>query len=95
LTGTLSPLHIRKSLSPNEDGLPSGPQATSVMERIWPDGSSICLTCPQCGKMLEDKAHVLLCGNSSVMQVWEMSLKHLKEWLKSQTTYRLIAEAIL
>jgi len=29
------------------------------------------------------------------MQVWEMSLKHIKEWLKSQTTYQPIAEAIL
>jgi len=51
--------------------------------------------CPRCGETLEDKAHVLLYGDPSATQVWEASLKKLKEWLKSQTTYWLIAKAIL
>jgi len=51
--------------------------------------------CPYCGIMPEDKAHVILCEDPAAMQVRETSLKHLKEWLKSQQTYRSIAEALL
>jgi len=51
--------------------------------------------CPRCRVMLDNKDHVILCPNPSLMQVWEMSLKQLKEWLQSQNTYWPIAEAIL
>jgi len=51
--------------------------------------------CPQCGATQEDKAHVLSCSDPLAMQVWKTSHQHLKEWLKTQTTYQPISEAIL
>jgi len=86
----------RKSPSPNAHGLPSGLRVTLATAKTWQD-EKFCLSvaCPWCGKTPEDKAHVLSCSDPSAMQVWEMSLKHLKEWLKTQTTYQPITEAIL
>jgi len=95
LTGMHSPWLIRNFPLPSDHGLPSGPWATSALERTWSDGSSghqqhaLGVARPQKTKIM--CCYVVILWT----QVWEASLKQLKEWLKSKTTYWPITEAIL
>jgi len=45
--------------------------------------------------MLKDKLHVIHCPDHIAMQLWETSVQHLWEWLKSQQIYKPTSESNL
>jgi len=50
----------------------------------WQFQSSV--QCPRCSHPLEDKEHVLTCLDIKACKKWELSLKQLDDWLKSEGT---------
>jgi len=39
---------------------------------------------PHCAVQVEDKAHILMCPDPQVHQLWIKSLKQIEEWLKQE-----------
>jgi len=52
-------------------------------------------SCPRCGQVLEDKAHITQCPDADASLTWQHSVKELGKWLRDNNTAHELAAAII
>jgi len=52
-------------------------------------------SCPRCGHVLEDKAHITQCTEAEVSSTWQHSLKQLEKWFRESNMAHDLSEAII
>jgi len=71
----------------------SGFFGTGKMMKRWKKRETA--ECPRCGAPVEDDTHILKCPQAAATDLWDKSLKDLREWLKKKGTEPQIREVIL